>query len=61
LGHSKKLGNIDVWVHDVKLSMASLDIQQFISKVAIKSNANVIMAKPLDVNPFTPFTHFFNI
>jgi hypothetical protein len=53
LGHLKKLGNIDVWVHDVKLSMASLDIQQFIFKVAMKSNENVIMAKPLDVDPFS--------
>jgi hypothetical protein len=53
LGHPKKLGKIDVWVHDVKLSMASLDIQQFIFKVAMKSNANVIMVKPLDVNPFS--------
>jgi hypothetical protein len=56
LGFTPTLGQSRVaivWVHDVKLLMAFLDIQQFFFKVAMKSNANVIMAKPLDVNPFS--------
>jgi hypothetical protein len=47
--HPKKLGNSDVWVHEV-LSTASLDIQQSMFKLAMKSNACAAMVKPLDVN-----------
>jgi hypothetical protein len=50
--HPKKLGSNDVWVLEM-LSITSLDIQQSLLKLAMKSNACVAMAKPLDVNPLT--------
>jgi len=50
--HPKKLGNSDVWVLEV-LSIASLDIQQYLLKKAMKSNACVAMVKLFNVNPLT--------
>jgi hypothetical protein len=50
--HPKNLGSNDVWVLEM-LSITSLDIQQSLLKLAMKSNACVAMAKPLDVNPLT--------
>jgi hypothetical protein len=47
-----KLGNSGVWVLEA-LSIASLDIQQYMFKLVMKSNAYATMAKLLDVNPLT--------
>lgn len=58
--HPKKLGNSDTWVLKVLL-VASFDIQQYIFKLAMKSNAYIAMAKLLDVNPLTPLVHFSSI
>ncbi len=48
--HPKKLANSDTWVLEV-LSTTSLDIQQSMFKLTMKSNACVTMVKSLDVNP----------
>jgi hypothetical protein len=48
------MGSNDVWVLEMSLA-TSLNIQQFLFKLAMKSNACVAMAKPLDVNPLTHF------
>jgi hypothetical protein len=50
--HPNKLGNSGVWVLEALL-ITSLDIQQYMFKLAMKSNAYVTMAKLLDVNPLT--------
>jgi hypothetical protein len=43
------LASSDVWVFEVLLA-SFLDIKQFMFKFAMKSNACVAMAKPIDVN-----------
>jgi hypothetical protein len=48
----KKLAGNDVWVPKVLL-MSSLNIEQSMFKLAMKSNACVVIAKPIDVNPLT--------
>jgi hypothetical protein len=45
----KKLAGNDVWVFEVLLT-SSLDIEQSMFKLALKSNACVVMAKPIDMN-----------
>jgi hypothetical protein len=50
--HPNKLGNSGVWVLEA-LSITSLDIQQYMFKLAMRANAYVTMAKLLDVNPLT--------
>jgi len=50
--HPKKLADNDIWVLEVLLA-ASLDIQQSMFKLAMKSNACATMAKLFDVNPLT--------
>jgi hypothetical protein len=57
--HPKKLGSSDVWVLEV-LSIASLDIQQYLFKKTMKSNACVAMVKPFDVNPLTHLWRTFS-
>jgi len=46
----KKLADNDVWVPEVVL-ISSLNIEQSMFKLAMKSNACVVMAKTIDVNP----------
>ncbi len=48
--HPKKLGDSDTWVPDVLLT-TSIDIQQSIFKLTMKSNVCVAMAKSFDMNP----------
>jgi len=50
--HPKKLADNDTWVLEVLLA-TSLDIQQSMFKLAMKSNACATMAKLFDVNPLT--------
>ncbi len=52
----KKLASNDVWVPEV-MSTSSLDIEQSMFKLAMKSNACTAMAKPIDVNPLTHLWH----
>jgi hypothetical protein len=52
--HHKKLVNNDTWALEV-LSATSLDIQQFMFKLALKSNVYTTMVKLLDVNLLTMF------
>ncbi len=56
--HPKKLADNDIWVPEVLLA-ASLDIQQFMFKLAMKSNACATMTKLFDVNPLTWFQRTF--
>jgi hypothetical protein len=48
----KKLVGSDVWVPEVLLT-SSLDIKQFMFKLAMKSNACATMVKLIDVNLLT--------
>lgn len=50
--HLKNLDSNDVWVLEV-LSATSLDIQQSLFKLAMKSNACNAMAKSFDLNLYT--------
>jgi hypothetical protein len=54
--HPKKLADNYTWVLEVLLT-TSLGIQQSMFKLAMKSNACVTMAKPVDVNPLTWLWH----
>jgi hypothetical protein len=47
--HPKKVGNSHVWVPRMLLIIA-LDIEQYMFKLSMKSNAIDAMAKPSDVN-----------
>jgi hypothetical protein len=48
----KKLVGSDAWVLEVLLT-SSLDIKQFMFKLAMKLNACATMVKLIDVNPLT--------
>jgi hypothetical protein len=50
--HPKKLVDSDIWVLEV-LSATSIDIQQSMFKLTMKSNVCVTMVKPFDVNLLT--------
>jgi hypothetical protein len=50
--HPKKPNNNDVWVLKVLL-ITSFDIQQYMFKLAMKSNACATMTKPFNVNFLT--------
>ncbi len=51
--HPKKLGSNDTWV--LEGLSTSLDNQQSLFKLTMKSNACDALAKPLDVNLLTLF------
>jgi hypothetical protein len=48
----KKTNNFDVWVFEV-LSTTSLDIEQFLFKLSMESNAVDAMAKLTNENPIS--------
>ncbi len=48
--HPKKLGINDVWVAHEVLSTTSIDIQQSMFTLVMKSNVSDVMVKPLDAN-----------
>ncbi len=52
----KKLADNDVWVPEV-MSTSSLDIEQFMFKLAMNSSACTTMVKPINVNPLTHLWH----
>ncbi len=52
----KKLAGSDVWVLEV-MSTSSLNIEQFIFKLAMNSNACTTMAKRINVNPLPHLWH----
>jgi len=50
--HPKRLGINDVWVAHEVLSTTSIDIQQSMFTLVMKSNVSDVMVKPLDdANP----------
>ncbi len=55
----KKLASSNVWVPKV-MSTSSLDIEQYMFKLAMKSNVCTAMAKLIDVNPLTHLWHTFS-
>jgi hypothetical protein len=55
----KKLASNDVWVLEV-LSTSSFNIEQFMFKLTMTSNACVVMAKLIDMNLLTHLWRIFS-